>query len=198
MSTTFDFTGKVAVVTGGTKGIGYSIVRGFLDAGATVVTCGRHRLPRSEKKAPPSQTETACLTANGVDATTPGKSVNVASPPPQESSSATVTSFKDDLSALRHHPRLRFVVADVSTDAGREALFFAAASAGRASILVNNVGTNIRRRMHEFSPHDYHAVQARQIAHLLTRHSLTHSLTNERTQSLTAVNDSVCVTHPQY
>lgn len=32
--------GKVAVVTGGTRGIGFAIVKDFLDEGATVVLCG--------------------------------------------------------------------------------------------------------------------------------------------------------------
>lgn len=32
--------GKVAVVTGGTRGIGFAIVKDFLDQGATVVLCG--------------------------------------------------------------------------------------------------------------------------------------------------------------
>ncbi|MFM7508376.1 MAG: SDR family oxidoreductase [Actinomycetota bacterium] len=36
-----DHTGKVVVVTGGTKGIGRVIVERFLDWGAEVVTCGR-------------------------------------------------------------------------------------------------------------------------------------------------------------
>lgn len=33
-------SGKVAVVTGGTRGIGFAIVKDFLDEGATVVLCG--------------------------------------------------------------------------------------------------------------------------------------------------------------
>lgn len=38
----FDFTGRVAIVTGAGRGIGRSIAAGFAEAGATVVLTGRH------------------------------------------------------------------------------------------------------------------------------------------------------------
>ncbi len=41
MSGPLDFSGKVAIVTGGAKGVGRGITRRFLEAGAEVVICGR-------------------------------------------------------------------------------------------------------------------------------------------------------------
>ena len=42
MAAPLDFSGKVAIVTGGCRGIGAGIARRFLDAGADVVICCRH------------------------------------------------------------------------------------------------------------------------------------------------------------
>ncbi len=50
MSSELDLTGKVAIVTGGTKGVGRGVATRFLDAGAHVVICSRNdpeELPRS-------------------------------------------------------------------------------------------------------------------------------------------------------
>ncbi len=38
----FDFSDQVVVVTGGSRGVGAGIVAAFVEAGATVTTCGRH------------------------------------------------------------------------------------------------------------------------------------------------------------
>jgi NAD(P)-dependent dehydrogenase (short-subunit alcohol dehydrogenase family) len=56
-ATLFDMTGKVAVVTGGSRGIGAAIVRGFADAGADVVIASR-KLPNCEALATEIENDT--------------------------------------------------------------------------------------------------------------------------------------------
>ena len=43
MSKLFDLSGRVALVTGGSKGLGKAMARAFVDAGADVVICSRHQ-----------------------------------------------------------------------------------------------------------------------------------------------------------
>ena len=42
MQPAYDFSERVVVVTGGSRGVGAGIVAAFVEAGAHVVTCGRH------------------------------------------------------------------------------------------------------------------------------------------------------------
>jgi NAD(P)-dependent dehydrogenase (short-subunit alcohol dehydrogenase family) len=42
MALTLDLSGRVVLVTGGTRGVGLGVTRAFLAAGAAVVTCSRH------------------------------------------------------------------------------------------------------------------------------------------------------------
>jgi len=52
----FDVSGKTALVTGGTSGIGLMIARGLFDAGASVYVVGRNADPGSDATADPSRT----------------------------------------------------------------------------------------------------------------------------------------------
>jgi NAD(P)-dependent dehydrogenase (short-subunit alcohol dehydrogenase family) len=57
VAVTIDLSGRVALVTGGVRGVGAGITRRLLDAGADVVTCARHepeRLPETSRGRTPS------------------------------------------------------------------------------------------------------------------------------------------------
>jgi NAD(P)-dependent dehydrogenase (short-subunit alcohol dehydrogenase family) len=57
VAVTIDLGGRVALVTGGVRGVGAGITRRLLDAGADVVTCARHepeRLPETSRGRTPS------------------------------------------------------------------------------------------------------------------------------------------------
>ncbi|MDX1381605.1 MAG: SDR family oxidoreductase [Xanthomonadales bacterium] len=65
----------------------------------------------------------------------------------------------DDIRAAHPGRKLRTVVADVASEAGRDAVVEAVAALDGLQVLVNNAGTNIRKRMSELSLDEYRAVQ---------------------------------------
>ena len=99
--------GKVAIVTGGSKGLGRAIVDELLAQGCEVLTCARDVSPLSELAA--------------------------------------------------SNPRLVAVAADVSTPSGRGVLLATLRRrfAFRLDILVNNVGTNLRKPSERYSDAEY-------------------------------------------
>jgi dehydrogenase/reductase SDR family protein 4 len=67
MPTRFDMTGKNAIVTGATRGIGLAIARGFAEAGGTVTICGRK----------PENIESALATLDGLKTNLQGVAAHV-------------------------------------------------------------------------------------------------------------------------
>lgn len=98
----WSLNGKIALVTGASKGIGLAIAKEYLDLGATVIANARS-MENLEK----------------------------------------AFGLNDN--------RVHLVAADVSESAGRKILADAVGKLGHIDILVNNVGTNIRKKIMEFS-----------------------------------------------
>lgn len=102
----FDISGKTALITGGSKGIGYAIARELSDAGCEILIVGRDE----------NQLSKACTSLS--------------------KSKFPVYSFKADISVGTDRTKL---------------LDFIQNTWDRLDILVNNVGTNIRKKIHEYS-----------------------------------------------
>lgn len=104
MSKRWTLDGKVALITGASKGIGKACALEFLELGAEVV-----------------------MVARGLE----------------ELEKASAGS--------RHKDNVHLVAADVTTSDGREKIFKTVAEIGRLDVLVNNVGTNIRKKFMQVS-----------------------------------------------
>jgi len=102
----FDISGKKALVTGGSKGIGFAIAKDLLLAGCEVLITAR-----DEKQ------------------------------------------LSDAAKSLSHHNSpIHFLKTDISKEADRKILAdFIESKFGELDILVNNVGTNIRKKVQDYS-----------------------------------------------
>ena len=107
-SPNWSLQGRVALVTGGSKGLGRAIVEELLDQGCDVLTCARDLAPLADLQA-------------------------------------------------REPKRLKAVKADVSTSTGRTHLLTALRRhySFTLDILVNNVGTNLRKPSEKYSDAEY-------------------------------------------
>ena len=107
--------GRLALVTGATRGLGEAIARELAQLGAELVLVARDRQALEE---------------------TAGS-----------------------LHALAPNGRVTTVSADLSTEQGRDRVVEAAEAIGHLNMLINNVGTNIRKPMAQISQQDYRQVQ---------------------------------------
>ncbi len=113
MSTRWTLTGKKALITGATKGIGKAIAEEFLSLGAEVLIVARS----------------------------------------QEDVLNQVISWQ------QQGRKVHGIAADVSSVDGRQAIFkYVESVMGELDILVNNVGTNIRKKTVDYSADEYASI----------------------------------------
>lgn len=67
----FDVSGRIAIVTGSSKGIGYALARGLLEAGCTVVLNGRDESALSEARAELAELTGGTVHTQSFDVTDP-------------------------------------------------------------------------------------------------------------------------------
>ncbi|KAL6762496.1 hypothetical protein V8C86DRAFT_2518682 [Haematococcus lacustris] len=143
----FGLTGKVALVTGGTKGIGAAIVEHFCKLGAKVFICARSK----------------------------------------DDLEASISKWRSQGFEVQGR------VADVSQREQREALMTAVASEyqGRLDILVNNVGTNIRKPTVDYTSEEYSRLMTTNLESAYHLCQVAHPLLKASGQAVVLCNSSV-------
>lgn len=129
----WNLEGKLAVVTGGTKGIGFAVCHELLGFGAAVLTCARNEeeIAAFNKEAAENKLLLKCIRAD------------VSTAEGREHVFGEVAAFRRSLPE-------RFHCTYCTATGDKDAL----SPAGAVEVLVNNVGTNIRKPMDEFTQQD--------------------------------------------
>lgn len=126
----WNLNGKLALVTGGTKGIGLSVVKEFLELGASVITVSR-----------------------------------------------TESDLKELSTTHNKQGKLKTFKADMSNSSDRiDLVKFVQEQWSHLDILVNNVGTNIRKPVTEYSQEEYDKVVSTNLDSVFDLCNLTFQL----------------------
>ncbi|MFT5770599.1 MAG: Tropinone reductase 1, partial [Lysobacterales bacterium] len=107
--------GRLALVTGASRGLGYEIATEFSSLGADLILVARGEQGLAKIKAEIALSSPSC--------------------------------------------KVRIVSADIATQEGRDKVVAVVESLGELQILVNNAGTNIRKKMADISSEEYRHVQ---------------------------------------
>ncbi|XP_027159977.1 tropinone reductase homolog At5g06060-like [Coffea eugenioides] len=131
-SSRWSLAGKTALVTGGTRGIGFAVVEELAELGATIHTCSRNAAQLNERL--------------------------------QEwaSKGLKVTGSVCDVSSREQREQLMQKVSSVFD--------------GKLNILINNVGTNIRKPTTDYIPEEYSRIMATNLESAYHLSQLAHPL----------------------